>query len=376
MLSIEFMFPELKPFQRDALLSLNQNFHTVLVAATGSGKSLVFQKYLYDFRSSTRAIIVTPLNALARQIADGLKQIQLNVKLGVGRVGEPPPTGSGVWIVSPEKIFSPGGFSKARAWQPNLMIVDEAHCVWEWGAEFRPDFSRLPGLVSDLKIKKTFWCSATLPGPALNAISQGLPSEPYRIGRFSIPVQLRIERMEIPSHRKLILLRNLLGQTKSSSGMIFVSTRASAERLRLYLKNWGFPAMFYHAGMSPEERVILETKLSKQDPLEPIWVVATSAFGMGMNYPFLKTCILFEPSLSLLALAQALGRVARGSESAGAYVFWHEDDFRNLRAMMSPGSTGIQRLNEVKTWCATHSCPKQFLENYFNAGEISGTFDK
>jgi ATP-dependent DNA helicase RecQ len=360
-------FPELRPFQAEAIQSIQANPHTVLIAPTGSGKSLVFQKYLHDSRARTRAILVSPLNALGRQIARGLEESGVPVSIGIGREGTEPPAQSGVWILSPEKLLG-SAFEKARNFKPNLLIVDEAHCVWEWGDQFRPEFSLLPALVSRLKIAKSFWCSATLPKPALLKITDGLNSSVNILGKFAVPPNLEVERLQVSPHRKLQLLRSLLDSHPLESGIIFVSTRVSAERVQFYLSMWAYPAIFYHAGMSSEERIGLEQRLSRQNPKSPIWVVATSAFGMGMNYPFLRRCIVFDPSLSLLSLAQALGRVGRGSASARASVMWHENDFRSLEAMMEVNSERRVRLAQVKTWCMTQSDPATELEKYFNEG--------
>ena len=370
---MQTQFPELKSFQREALRSFHTQSHTILTAPTGSGKSLIFQKYLHETKKTTRAILVSPLNALSRQLAEGFQAHGIPATLGVGRKGEGPPEKSGVWIVSPEKILG-CGLSRARGWGPNCLIVDEAHCVWEWGEQFRPEFAEVPSLVNRLQIPKSFWCSATLPFDATFSIQKHLPGPVRKIGRFSVAKGLSISRFQTVPHRKLELLRNLLQRNLNESGMIFVSTRNAAERLNMILNEWGYVSVFYHAGMSTEERIGLEKKLATMRPGQSVWIVATSAFGMGMNYPFLKTCILFEPSLSLLALAQALGRVGRAGASANAYVLWHENDFRSLYAMMKSGSPSGDRLRAVLEWCASESCPKFRLENYFNEGQKSGTF--
>jgi ATP-dependent DNA helicase RecQ len=367
-------FPELKPFQREALESLRKHPHTVLVAPTGSGKSLIFQKFLFENRQRTRSILISPLNALSRQIAEGLKSFEIPVALGTDRTGSGGPPKSGVWILSPEKLLG-SAYAKAREWRPNLLVVDEAHCVWEWGEAFRPEFSKVPNVVRELAIPKTFWCSATLPVPAFQKISEAIPGPIQSLGKFSVPSALQIERLQVSPHQKLNLLRNLLSKNRTQSGMIFVSTRASAERLQAYLEFWNVRSVFYHAGMSVEERINLERALALHDASSPVWVVATSAFGMGMNYAFLQRCILFEPSLTLLSLAQAFGRVGRSNSNAQVTVLWHENDFRSLEAMMEARSERIRRLAEVKTWCATTACPKLTLENYFNAEGKSGTFE-
>jgi ATP-dependent DNA helicase RecQ len=359
------LFPDLKPFQAEALTSLRENAHTVLVSPTGSGKSLIFQRYLVENRLKTRAIFISPLTALARQVANDLKNLGLEVCLGVGRKGAPPPSRSGIWIVSPEKL-GVHGYQLLRAWQPNLLIVDEAHCVWEWGESFRPAFRKVPKLISELKIQKSFWCTATLPRAARKDLKLYFSKNHLELGQFKLPESLVLKTNAVPSHQKESELRELLKNASSESGMIFVSSRKSAEKLRRKLIFWGFDSVFYHAGLLPEERMTIEQNLARHDPSVPVWIVATSAFGMGMNYPFLKTCILYEPSLSLLSLAQALGRVGRSGALATAYVFWNENDFLNLARMLGEQPLALKRLKEVKRWCETRQCQRQELEKYFN----------
>jgi ATP-dependent DNA helicase RecQ len=362
---------ELRPFQIAALRALSEFDHTLLIAPTGSGKSLVFQRYLQTHADRIRAIFVSPLNALARQHEFHFRSLGLNVEQGVGPGGAGPPDGEGVWILNPEKLLG-SAFQRAWDWSPDFLIVDEAHCVWEWGDGFRPEFKELPGFVSKLAIPKSFWCSATLPAAAREVILSALPKGAHLMGGFALPTHLILSRDRVAPYERMDHLRRILEINRARSGMIFVTTRASSERVQAYLRNWGFESIFYHAGMGLEERLALEKQiLTHQQRGRPIWVVATSAFGMGMDYPFLEICVLFEPPFSLLALAQAIGRVGRSGARARAHVLWHADDFTRHAWLSETSEKNRLRLSEVRAWCES-ATPNAFLEKYFNDGLLSG----
>ena len=352
---------ELRPFQQAALDTLAVHSHLILIAATGSGKSLVFQRYIEQNQDSVRALMITPLLALGRQQAQRFQQLKIN--LGS------PPTGPGVWIMNPEKIHYKM-HAELSAWRPNFLIVDEAHCISEWGDHFRPSFRAVLSLVKKYEIAKSLWCSATLTQNALTEISNHLPAEPKVIGKFSLPPQLQIQRIKISSSRRIQFLQALLQKHADESGIIFCSTRDSTERLALYLTNWGFQPVFYHAGLSAEERVNLEAQiLLHQKSGKKLIVIATSAFGMGMDYDFLRFCILLEPSFTLLSLAQALGRVGRAETPAVAYALWSEDDFLRRQWLKGRGPEVVEH------WYKTQDCQCAFLEKYFNEQPLSGTLE-
>ena len=371
MISLSFPpLPTLRPFQLQAYISLEKHAHTLLVAPTGSGKSLIFQKYLLE-HPSLRTILVSPLNALARQHAQKLKALGLKVSLGVGNACEGPPSGPGVWIVNPEKLKAHENLG-LKSWGANFLIVDEAHCIWEWGEGFRPEFKNVLTLVNDLKISKSFWCTATLPQEARQEMVQALPQAPYELGEFTLPANLTLNTERLSFANRISRLKQFCDT--NASGIVFVNTRLAAEKLSQYFKLWEIPALTYHAGMSQEERIHLERAIHfHEEAKKRIVVIATSAFGMGMDYPSLRFCILFEPSFNLLSLAQAVGRVGRSHFDAQATVFWHEDDLERQAWMTQGSERRAQELKKVIEWCKTQGDQRAFLENYFMASRPSGT---
>jgi superfamily II DNA helicase RecQ len=288
--------------------------------------------------------------------------------LGVGKSGASPPSGPGVWVVNPESL-SGRKFESLKAWDPNFLVVDEAHCIWEWGETFRPAFRKVLTVVPELKLEKSFWCTATLPSFARKQLREVLGTSLRELGKFEIPEQLSIQRIRARGFERIDLLHQLIERTRGQSGMIFVNTRGASERIQTYLSHWGVASAFYHAGMGVEERIALEKHLNThRDSKKIIWVVATSAFGMGMDYPFLKTCILFEPSFTVLALAQALGRVGRAGRQAQAWVLWDPDDFLRHEWIFAGAPENRSRLEQVRSWCESHEDPRISLEKFFNEG--------
>ncbi len=360
----------LRPDQSTALQSLIDHDHLVFIAPTGSGKSILFQKYIFD-RPGIRAVLISPLNALSRQQSERFKSMGIHAFFHE----EPEPDQSGVWIMSPEKVQG-RVFERLRSWKPEFMIVDEAHCVWEWGQRFRPAYRRILQLVEFPSIRKSLWCSATLPLTSQALLFHHLQALPRnrvkRLGRFSLPRHLQLQKSKISPEIRLEWLRNRLGIHADQSGMIFCNTRASAVSLQKHLHHWGVKSFFYHAGLSIEEKLNLEKQLTQhRTSMDPLVVVATSAFGMGMDYDFFRFCILFEPPFTVLSLVQAIGRVGRSSGSAPApsraMVLWHPDDFTKNRDWVGIDQT------EIRQWCQLNENPAQSLENYFNGLPLSGS---
>jgi ATP-dependent DNA helicase RecQ len=357
----------LREFQQRAIEALFNHRHLILVSPTGSGKSLVFQKFIELNREQARVIFISPLNALARQQAKRFEENGIKVWTSVGQSQTDLPDGPGVWVLNPEKLAKQA-WRHLHQFRPDFLVVDEAHCIWEWGDGFRPEFKIILELIEKFKIKRSLWCTATLPPAAKAQLSKHLPESHILLGEFALPEQLTIERRRSAIHHRFLALQNLLQTHANEAGIIFVSTRSSAEKLAQYLEFWKRPHVVYHAGMSQEERFALEKKLESDLIMSEPWVViATSAFGMGMDYPFLKFCVLFDPAFSLLSLAQSLGRVGRANEPAQAYVFWHEDDFKKLDWFIQGKPERARELGRVLEWCKTHDCHRQYLENYFNA---------
>lgn len=354
----------LRPFQEDAVRLLRLPMHLICVSPTGSGKSLIYEKTARDVAS--RTVLVSPLIALARQQAARLRDQGFRVRLGAGPDADPPPDrGSGIWVVSPEKLLHSQAANDAlKKWKPDFLAVDECHCLWDWGEDFRPAFRAVPGWVGELEIPRSLWLTATLPPNGEQLILGSLPEPRTRKGTFSLPPALSLDLRRVPlglrPSRVIAAIRNLAGK-----GIIFVPTRKLTARVARLLSEAGIRTLIYHAGMSSEERKGVERRLAEPGIHA---VIATSAFGMGMDYSFLRWVILWQAPPSILALAQSVGRVGRAGRPGKALVFWDDDDFRLLEWTVRGSSRRRESLLAIYRYLHSDGCRESSMRSYFETG--------
>ena len=289
--------PPLRDFQERALTILEDPGHLICVSPTGSGKSRIYEEF--SSLRPTKMLLVTPLIALARQQAEKLQRQGHKVHLSAGagglRTGFPfSPRESGIWIASPEQLLHPFHRSKFELWRPNFLVVDECHCLWDWGDRFRPSFRQLPSLTKFHFVERSLWLTATLPQGARLELKRDLTTHsqfPIREqGQFALPLNLSLEVQHVEWNDRMERLLAWIAE-RDGAGIIFSPTRNTAERITRVFQSLNHRAHSYHAGLSAEERQLIEEKMSLQ---ELDILVATSAFGMGMDYPHLQWSALWQ----------------------------------------------------------------------------------
>jgi ATP-dependent DNA helicase RecQ len=361
----------LREFQKATLRALenngNETSHVLCIAPTGSGKSLIYERAASI--DNRRTILITPLVALARQQSAKLNQLGIPTRLGIGGESKlPPRESSGIWIMSPEMLHFPIRQSMLTQWKPNLLVVDECHCLWDWGEHFRPAFLQIPDLLSKYSIPRSLWLTATLPFEAKLHLRKSLPAPFTEIGGFDLPKGLELTLHRIEFRKRIDFLIQWIRKQKSS-GIVFVGTRDVSVRLSRLITASGKKAIAYHAGMSQEERRNAENLISKQ-MIEV--VVATTAFGMGMDYPHLSYVVLWQIPHSILSLVQTIGRVGRSLSSKNdAIIFWDYDDFRLIEWTVKNSKRRRKELTDLLHFLESTECRRRWLIRYFDQIENS-----
>jgi len=358
----------LRHFQKQTLESLNKPCHIICVAPTGSGKSLIYE--LKSLQADTRTVLITPLIALSRQQEESLKMHGISVSRSTGGNTRCPPDGNGIWILSPEALQYDSYKRKLKLWRPNFLVVDECHCFWDWAEEFRPAFKNLPSLIGEYQIPQSLWLTATLPVEARKVLKEQLPAPIKEIGEYELPHNLSLNIIRASWVERIDYVLGFI-QNKMAPGIVFTFTREQTKRLSKLFISSGKRVLFYHAGMSQEERNIIEKDI-KTKAVDV--VVATSAFGMGMDYDHLRWALLWQAPPSLLTLAQMIGRVGRGGKSGEALVFWDNSDFRTLEWMVKGSRQRRRDFIDTYNFLNSNICRRQGLKFYFEG--TNSTFNE
>lgn len=344
-------YDALRPGQEAAIQALLDGQDTLVVMPTGSGKSFIYQAAALLVAGPT--VIISPLIALQRD------QVETIEDQGIGEVAllnsttsveEWKETFAGLkggklefLFLTPEQFSNEETLQSVRAARPTLFVVDEAHCISEWGHDFRPSYARLGTIIEALDHPRILALTATASLPVRNEIVERLRMQKPRVivQGFDRPnIWLGVERFYDEAEKKRALTERI--QEAEKPGIVYVGTRKHAEELAEHLQAQHIKAMAYHAGMRPKERAHAQTAFMK-DKIEVI--IATTAFGMGVNKGNVRFVYHYEISDSVDAYYQEIGRAGRDGEMAEAILFYNPKDL-GLRSFLT--SSGKVEADEVE----------------------------
>lgn len=364
-------YDALRPGQETAIQALLNGHDTLAVMPTGSGKSFIYQAASLLIAGPT--VIISPLIALQRDQVEAIEEQSmgevalLNSTLSASEWEETFADLKGgkleFLFLTPEQFSNEETLRRVREARPVLFVVDEAHCISEWGHDFRPGYARLGAIVEALGHPRVLALTATASLPVRNEIVErlGMHNPKVVVQGFDRPnIWLGVEKFYDETEKKRALAERIGGAEKP--GIVYVGTRRHAEELAEHLRTQNIKAVAYHAGMKPKERSQAQTSFMK-DKIEVI--VATTAFGMGVNKGNVRFVYHYEVSDSVDAYYQEIGRAGRDGEEAEAILFYNPKDLGLRSFLTGSGKVAVDEVEMVARVVHEHggvSDPKALKE--------------
>jgi len=329
-----FGFTAFRPGQREACEAALAGRDVLVVMPTGSGKSLCYQ--LPALMRDDLAIVVSPLVALMQDQVQALHARGLGDAVALINAQQDGETNAAVMrralagevrllYVAPERFSSLGFLDAVKRARVGLFVVDEAHCVSQWGHDFRPDYFRLADAARHLGAQAIVASTATAtPRVALDVVRRLGLREPLRVATgFDRPnISFAVARPAV--HEKRSLIAQTLAGPDALPAIVYAGTRAGAEEIAAGLcEELGEDALAYHAGLGRAERADTQRRFLID---EARVIVATNAFGMGIDKPNVRTVIHASVPASLEAYYQEAGRAGRDGLSARALLLAENRD--------------------------------------------------
>lgn len=364
-----------RPGQEEIVAAVTAGQNTLAIMPTGGGKSLCFQ--LPALLREGVTVVISPLIALMRDQVRGLREA--GVAAGALTSGNTPDETETVWqglsdgtlkllYMAPERLGAGGTVTMLRRANVGLIAVDEAHCVSQWGHDFRPDYLRIGDLRQALDVPLaafTATADAETRAEIVTKLFDDRPPATFLYGFDRPNIHLAFAVKDGP--RQQIL--QFAAARKGQSGIVYCGTRAKTETLARALAEAGHHSCYYHGGMEAEDRREVETCFSREDGLI---VCATIAFGMGVDKPDIRWVAHADLPKSIESYYQEIGRAGRDGAPAETLTLFGPDDIRFRRQQIDEGLAPAERraadhgrLNALLGLAEALSCRRQSLLAYF-----------
>jgi ATP-dependent DNA helicase RecQ len=380
LLSSVFGFDDFRPGQAEIVEVVTRGENTLAIMPTGGGKSLCFQ--LPALLRDGVTLVVSPLIALMRDQVRALQSVGVsagaltsaNTPYETDSVLEAIEAGElKLLYMAPERLSAAGTLPLLRRARVSLIAVDEAHCVSQWGHDFRPDYLEIGKVRRALGVPLaafTATADAETRDEIVTRLFDGRTPHIFLRG-FDRP-NLHLAFAVKDSPRSQIL--SFAAARRGQSGIVYCATRAKTETLAQALTDDGHSACAYHAGLEPDLRRQVEERFSTEDGLI---VVATVAFGMGVDKPDVRWVAHADLPKSIEAYYQEIGRAGRDGAPADTLTLYGPDDIRLRRGQIDEGLAPVDRkdadhtrLNALLGLADAQECRRSVLLRYF--GEDQG----
>ena len=370
-----FGFDAFRGEQEAVVAHLAEGKDCLVLMPTGGGKSLCFQ--IPALLRQGTAIVVSPLIALMQDQVEALRQAgvraaYLNSSLGTAEAAQVEREflagGYDLLYVAPERLLTPRFLSLLDQCPVALFAIDEAHCVSQWGHDFRPEYRQLALLHERWPQVPRIALTATADAPTRREIVERLGLEQARqfVSSFDRPnIRYRVAQKQ-DARRQLL---DVIAAHRGDSGIVYCLSRRKVEETAAWLVQQGVSALPYHAGMDATSRSDHQRRFLREDG---IVIVATIAFGMGIDKPDVRFVAHLDLPKSLEGYYQETGRAGRDGAPAEAWLAYGLGDVVTLRQMIEASESGEERkrverrkLDALLGYCESTRCRRVQLLQYF-----------
>ncbi|THH40578.1 DNA helicase RecQ [Neolewinella litorea] len=378
-----FGYDEFRPLQQSIIEHVYAGHDGIVLMPTGGGKSMCFQ--IPAVTMTGTAVVVSPLISLMKDQVDGLKAAGIRAaylnssQRGAESHGVEQAYENGelhLLYVSPEKLLSSGFFTFLKRRRVCLFAIDEAHCISAWGHDFRPEYTMLRQLKSAFPEVPVLALTATADRLTRKDMAEqlGIPDAKQFIASFNRP-NLSLEVRPGQKRREQIV--RFIRERPNQAGIVYCLSRKQTEQLAEKLREAGYNAEAYHAGLNADRRAEVQADFINDKTLI---VCATIAFGMGIDKSNVRWVIHYTMPKNLENYYQEIGRAGRDGTKADTLLFYSYNDYTTLKDMITGGGNAeiqLAKLERMKEYAESLACRRRILLNYFSEdhGDDCGNCD-
>lgn len=368
-----FGYDTFRGTQEDIIENVMEGRNTFVIMPTGAGKSLCYQ--LPAIAKEGTAIVISPLIALMKNQVDQMNAVSVNAKVlnstltkaEMNRVKkETLEGGVKLLYVAPESLTKAENIEFLKKAAISFVAVDEAHCISEWGHDFRPEYRRIKAIIAELGHIPVIALTATATPKVQLDIKKNLEMEDAGVFQSSFNRTNLVYEVRPKKQAKKSLIR-VVKDHKGESGIVYCLSRKKVEEIAEFLKVNGVKAAPYHAGMDPSARMKNQDAFLNEDVDV---IVATIAFGMGIDKPDVRFVVHYDTPKSIEGYYQETGRAGRDGITSSCVMFYSYNDILKLEKFNKDKAVAEREnarylLEEMALYAESAVCRRKQLLHYF-----------